>query len=382
MKVNSLQLINYRNYKNISLNFHPEINLFLGENAQGKTNLLESLYVLALTKSHRTSKESEIIRFKTEEAKICGIVEKRNTKLPLEIYLTCKGRQTKVNRLTQKRLADYIGKLTVILFSTEDLAIIKGSPGKRRRFLDMEISQISSIYLYDLLQYQTILKQRNAYLKKIIEKKNAKKVPDMLYYDILSEQLVNFGSKIIHNRLNFVENLSNWAKFIHNNLSSQIEQLSLSYYSSFPLPEKKTVENIQKTYLQYLKSKQEYEFFRGTCVYGPHRDDLQFFINDIEVANFGSQGQQRTCALSLKLAEIDLIYEQTREYPILLLDDVMSELDNKRQLLLLQAISGKTQTFITTTSLDHLKKFSMQGKQFTIVNGEIKNELIYTSRKH
>jgi DNA replication and repair protein RecF len=371
MKVNSLQLINYRNYKNISLNFHPEINLFLGENAQGKTNLLESLYVLALTKSHRTSKESEMIRFEAETSKICGIVEKRNKKLPLEISLTCEGRQTKVNHLTQRRLADYIGKLTVILFSPEDLAIIKGNPGKRRRFLDMEISQISPIYLYDLLQYQTILKQRNTYLKKIIDKKNTKKVPDMLYYDILSEQLVNFGSKIIHSRLNFVENLSTWVKSIHNNISNRTEQLSLNYSSSFPLPPKKTVENIQETYLQYLKSKQEYEFFKGTCSYGPHRDDLKFFINDIEVATFGSQGQQRTCALSLKLAEIDLIHEQTKEYPILLLDDVMSELDNKRQLLLLQTIYRKTQTFITTTSLNHLEKLSMQGKQFTIVEGKI-----------
>lgn len=363
--------MNYRNYKTARLSFHPDLNLFLGENAQGKTNLLESLYVLALTRSHRTHKEKELICFGEERAKICGTVEKQTTKLPMEITLTTKARQTKVNHIEQKRLADYIGKLNVILFSPEDSAIIKGSPSVRRRFLDMEISQISSIYLYNLMQYQTTLKQRNSYLKQMIEQKKVGKASNELYYEVLSEQLASFGAKIIHSRLTFVEKLEKWANQLQNNISSQYEQLKLNYSSSFPLPKELTVEKIEQAFMQQLKDKRKYELSMGTCSYGPHRDDLQFFVNDINVAIFGSQGQQRTTALSLKLAEIDLIYEKTGEYPLLLLDDVMSELDNKRQIQLLQTISGKTQTFITTTTLKHLSQIPIEGKVFTIVDGKI-----------
>ncbi|MDR1473380.1 MAG: DNA replication/repair protein RecF [Lactobacillales bacterium] len=371
MKITSLELTNYRNYKTAELSFHPDINLFLGENAQGKTNLLESLYVLALTRSHRTHKEKELIYFGEENAKIYGTVEKQTTTLQVEITLTNNGRKTKVNHIEQKRLADYIGKLNVILFSPEDLAIIKGSPSIRRRFLDMEISQISSIYLYDLMQYQTILKQRNAYLKQMIEQKKAGKTPDELYYEILSEQLASFGAKIIYSRLIFVEKLEKWANLLQSSISGQCEHLKLNYSSSFPLPKELTVEKIEEVFMQQLKNKRKHELFVDTNSVGPHRDDLQFFVNNINIATFGSQGQQRTTVLALKLAEIDLIHEKTGEYPLLLLDDVMSELDNKRQTQLLQTIFGKTQTFITTTILKHLNQAPIKGKILTISNGEI-----------
>ncbi|MDR1521269.1 MAG: DNA replication/repair protein RecF [Streptococcaceae bacterium] len=371
MKITSLELTNYRNYKTAKFSFNPDLNLFLGENAQGKTNLLESIYVLALTYSHRTQKNKELICFGEKVARICGIVEKLTTKLSIEITLTTKGRKTKVNHIEQKRLADYIGRCNVILFSPEDLAMIKGSPSVRRRFLDVEISQISSIYLYDLMQYQNILKQRNSYLKQTIEQKKTDKASDKLYYEILSEQLASFGAKIIHSRLIFIEKLEKWANPLHSNISSQHEQLKLNYSSSFSLPKERSVENIEQAFIQQLKNKQKYELFVGTSSYGPHRDDLQFFINDVNIATFGSQGQQRTTALSLKLAEINLIYEKTGEYPLLLLDDVMSELDNKRQLRLLQTIFGKTQTFITTTTLKDLKQLPIKGKIFTIVEGKI-----------
>ncbi|MDR1013110.1 MAG: DNA replication/repair protein RecF [Lactobacillales bacterium] len=373
MKITSLKLTNYRNYKTAHLSFNPDINLFLGANAQGKTNLLESLYVLALTRSHRTSKEKELICFREEVAKICGTVEKLTTKLSMEVALTIKGCKAKVNHIEQKRLADYIGKLNVILFSPEDLDIIKGSPNIRRRFLDMEISQISSIYLYDLMQYQTILKQRNSYLKQIIAQSKTKQTPDELYYDVLSEQLANFGAKIIYSRLTFVKKLEKWANLLHSNISNQHEQLKLNYSSSFSLPKEKTVKNIKQAFIQQLKSKRKYELFRGMSFYGPHRDDIHFFVNDINVAIFGSQGQQRTTALAIKLAEIDLIYEKIGEYPLLLLDDVMSELDNKRQINLLETIFGKTQTFITTTTLKSFKRIPIQGKRFKIAEGKIEN---------
>lgn len=371
MRLNELQIKNFRNYDEAHLTFDKNLVIFLGENAQGKTNLLESIFVLSMTRSHRTAQEQELIGWEQENAYIKGIIQKKHATVPLEILLTKKGRKTKVNHIEQKKLSSYVGQMNVILFAPEDLSLVKGSPQLRRRFLDMEIGQINPIYLYDLVQYQKILKQRNQYLKQLFEKKQT----DELYLDILTEQLVEFGSKIFLARQFFVKRLEYWANQLHHQISQGKEQLTIEYVASLPLAEDTDLATIQTDFLAALAKNRDKERYRQMTTVGPHRDDLVFLINQKNVQTFGSQGQQRTTALSVRLAEIDLIHEETGEYPILLLDDVMSELDDSRQLHLLQAIENKVQTFLTTTTLEHLKnKMTVEPEIYYVQQGLIKGE--------
>lgn len=368
MRLNNLQIKNFRNYEELSLTFEKNLVIFLGENAQGKTNILESIYVLAMTRSHRTSNEQELIRWDTDGAVVSGLVNKQSSNTPLELFLSKKGRKTKVNHIEQKKLSSYIGQLNVILFAPEDLSLVKGSPQTRRKFLDMEIGQIDPIYLYDLVQYQNVLKQRNQYLKHLAEKKEK----DTLYLDILTEQLIEFGSKVIAARKNFVSRLEVWANQLHQKISQEKEVLQIDYLSNVAY-EEKTLSEIQKAFAEAIEKVKNKEMLRQLTLAGPHRDDLSFLINAKDVQTFGSQGQQRTTALSIKLAEIDLIKEETGEYPVLLLDDVMSELDDSRQMHLLETIEGKVQTFLTTTTLEHVKdKMSVEAEIFYVEQGKLK----------
>lgn len=371
MRLNKLYLKNYRNYEELNIEFSKNLVIFLGENAQGKTNLLESIYVLAMTRSHRTSSEQELIGWTDDQAMIQGEITKGSSTLPLEILLSKKGRKTKINHIEQKKLSTYVGQMNVILFAPEDLSLVKGSPQIRRKFLDMELGQINPIYLYDLVQYQAILKQRNQYLKQLNEKKQT----DLLYLDILSEQLAAFGSKVLKARAQFVKRLEFWANSLHQQITHQKEQLEIEYLTAVDSLETHTQEQIQEQFLALLNQNKKKDLFRGTTTVGPHRDDLSFFINQKNVQTYGSQGQQRTTALSVKLAEIDLIKEETGEYPILLLDDVMSELDDNRQLHLLETIEGKVQTFLTTTTLDRVKnKMTVEPEIFYVQQGKLKGE--------
>lgn len=371
MKLTELSLKNYRNYQTVDLTFQRSLTIFLGENAQGKTNLLESIYFLAMTRSHRTSHEQEIIRWGADLATVKGVIEKKTSKIPLEIQLSKKGRKTKVNYLEQKKLSDYIGQMNVILFAPEDLSLVKGSPALRRKFLDMELGQINPLYLYDLVQYQGILKQRNQYLKQLADKKQK----DLLYLDILSEQLADFGSKVLFQRLKFIEEMEFWANQIHQKISNQRETLKIEYLSSLGITKEQSTEEIREIFLATLTKNRQRELFKTATSVGPHRDDLIFRVNEQDVQAYGSQGQQRTTALSVKLAEIDLMKAQTGEYPILLLDDVMSELDDQRQMQLLETIEGKVQTFLTTTTLEHIKgKMAVTPEIFYVTQGSIERE--------
>lgn len=365
MRLNNLFLQHFRNYEDLALTFPKNLTIFLGENAQGKTNILESIYVLAMTRSHRTNNEQELIEWGADFASVKGEVQKNHSKVPLELLLTKKGRKTRINHIEQKRLSSYVGQLNVILFAPEDLSLVKGSPSLRRKFLDMEIGQIDPIYLYDLVQYQNVLKQRNQYLKQ------QKKV-DLLYLSVLNEQLVDFGSKVLLARAKFVKRLEYWANLLHQKISHEKENLTLRYVSTLDFTLTDSVDEIKERFLNLLEKNQARELQRQTTLLGPHRDDLSFAINEIDVQTYGSQGQQRTTALSVKLAEIDLMQEETGEYPILLLDDVMSELDDSRQLHLLETIEGKVQTFLTTTTLDHVKnKMTVTPTIFYVENGHL-----------
>ena len=352
MKLTNLQLQNFRNYESVQLEFTDGVHVFIGENAQGKTNLMESIYALAMTKSHRTTNDKELIGWNKEFATIKGTVEKTATKTNLELQFSKKGKIAKVNYLEQKRLSSYLGNLNVILFAPENLTLVKGSPQNRRKFVDMELGQMSSLYLYDLVEYNRVLKQRNTYLKQLAIKK---KQPDE-YLDVLSEMLSELASKIVFHRLDFMKQLEALAIPIHDQLSLGREKFSVSYQATIPLEDGLTPSQMKEIYMNQFKKNQTREADQATTLIGPHRDDLIFYLNEVPVQTYGSQGQQRSTVLSLKLAEIELMKLSTGEYPLLLLDDVLSELDDDRQTHLIKAIENKVQTFITTTSLDGIKQ--------------------------
>ena len=378
MELTSLKLVNYRNYANLELDFSPGVNVFLGENAQGKTNLLESIYVLALARSHRTSSDKDLINWTAKETTISGRIKKNISETPLSLHFSSKGKKARVNHLEQSKLSQYVGQLNVILFAPEDLELLKGAPSVRRRFIDMEFGQMNPLYLYNITQYRRILKDRNAYLKRL----QLKQTKDTVFLDVLTDQLVSVGAEVILARQLFVRRLQAAAQPIHAEVSNQREQLTLVYQTSIDFEEHADLEQIKATFAATLNRQRTREVMQGSTVVGPHRDDLQFIVNENDVAVFGSQGQQRTTALAIKLAEIDLMAQETGEYPILLLDDVLSELDASRQTHLLLAIQDKVQTFITAPSLsDVARQLIHTPKVFHVKQGEITLEAKHTSEK-
>ncbi|MDM5314463.1 DNA replication/repair protein RecF [Fictibacillus sp. b24] len=349
MHIEKLQLRNYRNYKEQSLEFENKVNVFLGENAQGKTNVMESIYVLAMARSYRTAKDKELISWDEEYAKIEGSIKKRNSSFDLSLVISQKGKKAKISRIEQRRLTDYVGHLNVVMFAPEDLNLVKGSPQVRRRFIDMEIGQVNAVYLNDLSVYQKILSQRNSLLREMYRKKSPE---NMTMLEILTEQLIDKAARVTLKRMNYMEKLQSWAEPIHHGISRGLESLKIHYKPTIEVCDELDLSKmIEAFHIKFGKIKEK-EIERGTSLFGPHRDDLLFSVNGKDVQTFGSQGQQRTTALSLKLAEIDLIHSEVGEYPILLLDDVLSELDDFRQSHLLNTIQGKVQTFVTTTSVE------------------------------
>jgi len=366
-----LTLTNYRNYSSLSLAFHAPINLFIGNNAQGKTNVLESIYVLALAKSHRTARDRELIAWDTNYATIRSEVERRYGSVRLEMQLTAKGKKAKVNGLEQRKLSDYIGALNVVLFAPEDLAIVKGAPAQRRRFLDMEIGQVSPTYVYHLSNYNKVLAQRNQLLKDLAAKKSysAEMLP------IFNTQLADLTVKLLKKRFEFIHKLQSWANGIHSGITDGRENLSIHYENSSPVEEGMQAPEAVDRLMQRYEELFEKEKLRGSTLVGPHRDDFSLQVNGVDIQTYGSQGQQRTTALSLKLAEIELIKEEVGEYPILLLDDVLSELDEHRQTLLLESIQDKIQTFVTSTGVEGLKHQVLdQAARFYVSEGKISRE--------
>jgi DNA replication and repair protein RecF len=348
LKLNQIQLNGYRNYGQISLDFPEAVVLFVGQNAQGKTNLLEAIYVLSLTKSHRTSKDKELIGWGNEETHLSAKIERKIGHCKLDLTIRQKGKQARLNGLEQKKLSGYVGTFNAVLFAPEDLEIVKGGPAVRRRFLDMEIAQVEPTYLYDLQQYNKALQHRNHILRDGLAKNDA-------LLEVWDQQLADFGTKIMLKRQHFIQKLQRWAEQIHHGITNGIEQLTIRYLPAIEMASAEEQYSILfERFMVKLKDMKAQEIRRGMTLVGPHRDDLQFAINGHDAQSFGSQGQQRTTALSLKLAEIELIHEEVGEYPILLLDDVLSELDQTRQTQLIETFQGKVQTFITTTGIESI----------------------------
>lgn len=341
MIVKSIELSDFRNYKSCRIDLDCQTNIFYGDNAQGKTNILEALYVSATTKSHKGSRDREMIRFGTEESHIRTVVEKEQEEYQLDIHLkknSSKG--IAVNRIPIRKASELCGILNIVMFSPEDLAIIKNGPAERRRFLDLELCQLDKIYLMELTRYHRILNQRNKLLKDIIYRKD---LTDTL--SVWDEQLFESGKKIIQTRRNFLQEIGEIVTGIHHTLSGGKEELKVSY-------EPDTSEDeLEKTLLQ----NRERDIRYGQTSEGPHRDDISFFINQVDIRKYGSQGQQRCGALSLKMAEIELVKKMIHDKPVLLLDDVLSELDSSRQNYLLNSIHD-IQTLITCTGLDEFVK--------------------------
>ena len=386
MKLTELNLHHFRNYDEAQVEFSPQINVLIGENAQGKTNLLESIYVLAMTRSHRTNNDRELIEFGKDAAQIKGTVQRELGSLKLELDIGKHGKKAKANHLEKARLSEYLGQLNVILFAPEDLALVKGAPTVRRRFIDMEFGQVSPKYLHDLTQYRDLLKQRNRYLKQL----QSHEAQDQLYLEVLSEQLAAVGGAIISQRVKFLSELEGYAQELHQSITQGRENLTFEYSSAVKDASTLTEVELSEALMDLYRQNQSKEIFQGTTLYGPHRDDVRFLINHKNVQTYGSQGQQRTTALSVKLAEIDLMKNQTGEYPILLLDDVLSELDGARQTHLLKTIQDKVQTFLTTPGLsDVARNLIKEPRIFHIRDGQIipekqaalKTEVFYPTKQ-
>lgn len=357
MLVKKIELENFRNYKSLDLELDPRKNILYGNNAQGKTNVLEAIYICSTTKSHRSNKDIELIKFNERESHIKLFLEKKEKEYRIDVHLRKnKTKGIAVNGIPIKRASELFGIFNVIFFAPEDLNIIKNGPSERRRFMDLELCQLDNIYVHNLINYNKVLNQRNRLLKEI---SFDPKLVDTL--DVWDEQLVLYGKEVIKKREEFIKEISKIIKPIHEDLTNKEETIKIDYQKNTEI--KNFEKNLKKNRSNDLK-------YKSTSV-GPHRDDILFFNKDINIRTYGSQGQKRTIALSLKLAEIELVKKIIKDTPVLLLDDVLSELDSDRQNHLLNRLEN-IQTIITCTGLDEFVENSINiEKVFKVNNAKI-----------
>ena len=357
MIITKLELNNFRNYDSLKLKLDSKTNILYGKNAQGKTNVLESVYLCSTTKSHRSSKDAELIKFNSDEGHIKLFINKNDREYRIDIHLRKnKSKGIAINGIPIKKASELFGIFNVIFFSPEDLNIIKNGPAERRRFVDMELCQLDKIYVYNLINYNKVLSQRNQLLKDIYFRPD---LEDTL--DVWDMQLADYGSKVIKRREEFIEDINEIIKPIHEELTNGKEKINIVYNKNC---------NEENLYDQILLNRKKDIKYKSTSV-GPHRDDILFFNDEINIRTYGSQGQKRTVALSLKLAEIELVKSLINDTPVLLLDDVLSELDSDRQNHLLKSLDD-IQTLITCTGLDEFieNRFKIN-KVFQVEEGKV-----------
>lgn len=360
MKIKSLKLKNFRNYDLLKLEFDDATNIFYGDNAQGKTNILESIYLSGTTKSHRGTKDRDLVQFGKEESHIEAVVEKNGITYQIDMHLKKNSpKGIAINKIPIRKASELFGIINIVFFSPEDLNIIKNGPSERRRFIDLELSQLDKVYLNNLSNYNRIVNQRNHLLKDITQQRNL-----METLDVWEIQLIQYGNKIIERRKQFVKEINKIISNIHKKLTGQREDINLIYEPS--------IGNL--TLEQALAKNRERDMKIKSTSVGPHRDDICFMAGDLDIRRFGSQGQQRTAALSLKLSEIELVRQSIHDTPVLLLDDVLSELDKHRQNYLLDSIHD-IQTLITCTGVDEFvnHRFSIN-KVFHVQDGQVAKE--------
>lgn len=357
MYIESIRLNNFRNYELLEMNFDQGTNILYGDNAQGKTNILEAVYLAGTSKSHKGSKDREMIRFENEESHIRMMVKKGELSYKIDMHLRKnKAKGVAINGLPIRKARELLGVVNLVFFSPEDLNIIKDGPGERRRFLDSELCQLDGVYITELAGYNHIVNQRNRLLKDCYMNPGLKST-----LDVWDMQMVDYGKKIIGKREAFVEELNEIARGLHKGLTGGIEELEILYEPSVTAAE----------FEDKLSGNRERDLRMKLTSVGPHRDDFCVKVNGIDIRRYGSQGQQRTAALSLKLSEIYLVKKKIRDTPVLLLDDVLSELDSSRQTYLLESIHD-IQTLITCTGLDDFVSHQFKiNRVFQVVKGHV-----------
>lgn len=363
MKINNINIYNFRNYEQLSIDFNNNMNIFIGNNGEGKTNILESIYVLAITKSHRAYIDKTLINNTKNIMKLNGNISTNKGDKTLELLMNNKGKRVSINKVIYKKISDYISNLIVILFSPDDLDLIKGSPGVRRKYINIEIGQLDNKYLYYLNEYNNLLKTRNEYLKNVTLDSI-----DMNYISVLNSQICDKALIIYRYRFEFINNLNRIISSIFKDLSDG--ELYIKYINNIDV--QNYTDNIREVLLKKLNDNLKRDIFSGSTMYGPHRDDIEFYLNNNSVREYGSQGQQRLSVLTMKFAEVELFKEKTGEYPILLLDDIFSELDILKRNSIVKYLNKGIQVFITSTDINDIdKNILSNSKIYNINNGNI-----------
>ncbi|OFX17793.1 MAG: hypothetical protein A2Z18_08375 [Armatimonadetes bacterium RBG_16_58_9] len=366
MYIRTLTLTDFRNYERLAFEPSEGTNILVGRNAQGKSAMLEAIYLLATSKSHRTSRDMDMIRIGQQASRVTADVARSvQNDVSVEIILDRSEKKTvRINTVKHAKVADIVGQVNVVIFSTADLEMVKGEPSRRRRFLNLEISQISPGYVYALGRYKRVLDQRNNLLREIGDRR-----ADGADLDVWDTQLAAYGATLISRRASFVESLSDAASGIFNSLTNSTEELTVTYKSTIQVDAAATEEEIGASFLGMLAARREMDITRGSTSVGPHRDDLLLGVNGLPAREFGSQGQHRTMAIALKLAEIDLMFESVGEAPVVLLDDVMAELDKDRRRRIAELTSNRCQTIMTTANLGDISEAAIAAARVYDVEG-------------
>lgn len=363
MFLSEILLVNFRNYSNLKLNFDKNINIFIGNNAQGKTNILESIYFLSITKSHRTNKELFLIKNDEIFSKVTGkINDDVNLSKKYEIIINKLGKRVSINDNVVKKISDYLSNINVIMFCPDDLEIIKGPPANRRSFLNIEIGQLNNNYLNHLNNYNKILKNRNEYLK------NNKDKFDNVYFDILTDQLITENIEIIKYRNDYISKLNSYISKIYKDLTGK-ENIYLKYDTFIDIS---SDENMRNSIKEKYEKNFNNELFQGVTLYGTHKDDFSVYLDDVKINNYGSQGQHRIAILCIRLSEVEIFKKEKNKNPILLLDDIFSELDEEKKNNIIKYIDNDLQVFITSTDIENINKKLLENSDiFYVEKGQV-----------
>lgn len=363
MQILNLKLLNFRNYEKLEINFNSSKNIIIGKNGMGKTNIVEAIYVLAFTKSFRGSKEDVVIRNHCDLARVEGTIQEKY-KNEFKVIIKTTGKKVKINNNNIDKISDYLSNINVVLFTSEDLKLIKDTPNTRRKLINIELSQFSNDYLKILTYYNKVLKQRNSYLKTLYINSNA----SLDYLQILTDQLVSLGMKVYQYRKEFVEHIGKYIQNNYKKISGKVG-LELIYKSDY---NNKTKDELLKIY----KKEQQKDIILGKTNMGIHRDDYDFSLNQYSLKDYGSEGEQKNAIISLKMAELEIFKDEKGHYPILILDDLFSELDQEKINNILNFINDDIQTFVTTTELDKVTHKLREGSTiFKVFNGTVEEEV-------
>ena len=373
MRIEHLKLTNFRNYSSLEIDFHKNVNIFIGDNGKGKTNILESIYVLSLTKTNRYGIEDNLIKFNEECAKIEGLIKNNNLIKKQEIKFSKNKKQIFINNKEMRRIKDYISNFCVISFTPNDLEIVKGSPNIRRNIINIDISQLHNNYISFLNEYNQIIKIRNEYLKKMNLDGNS----DIRYLEVINQKMIDIGIKIYEYRYDFFIKINDILPKIFKKLTN-LDGLAIKYDSSIDC----NLEKIRSNYKSKLKKNFKLELMQGVTLVGPHRDDFSFDLSGMDMKNFASQGQQRIAIIAFKIAEVYLFKEELGEYPVLLLDDIFSEIDSKKRNKIIKYLLKDIQSIITTTDINDINEDLIKdAKIFKVNNNKVTERGNYGRRK-